>query len=561
MKKETSSADDRALKLIRGLTLESRKNFSKANENAVIGKVLGAKPELKKDIKNLMKEISKTVKEYNKLPEKEFLRLYDEHEKYLPKKEKKDGQKTLPELKKVPGPYAFRMEPSPTGPLHLGHIIVLLLNAGYAKKYNGRLIVRIADTNPEDIYAPAYDMIPDEAEWITQQKIFSMTQSSRMDDYYLHAATLIEQGNAYVCTCSPENFKQLVDKKQACTCRSLSIKEQKERWQKMFDGYEMGEAVLRIKTDVKHKNPAVREWPAFRINDAPHPRTGNEYRVWPLMNFSVAVDDHDSGITHVIRGKDHIVNMERQAYVFKYLNWDIPEYIHIGRINFTGLRMSTSGFREAIQNKVFSGWDDPRLPTLAAFRRRGFNPGAFMRYVTELGPSKVDKVVNYEDFIKAIYSYNRTLIDKQTHRYFFVESPKEITIADAPNLNAEVPIHPDVPAHGARHFSTAGKFYVEDELEKGKFYRFMHLFNFKDKRFHSIEMKQELNARLIHWLPVSNDVVNVEVKMPDGSTKRGIAEHTIKQAKIGDVIQFERKFFCRLDKIENGTCVFYYTHP
>ncbi|MEK6839547.1 MAG: glutamate--tRNA ligase, partial [Nanoarchaeota archaeon] len=171
------------------------------------------------------------------------------------------------------------------------------------------------------------------------------------------------------------------------------------------------------------------------------------------------------------------------------------------------------------------------------------------------------KVVNYDEFMKAIYSYNRTIIDKDTHRYFFIENPKEIIIADAPQLKVEVPIHPDVPAHGVRRFTTSGKFYVEDELEKGKLYRLMHLFNFKDKKFHSIEMKQDLNAKLIHWLPVSKDLIKVQVIMPDTSVKNGLAEHTIAQVQPGEVIQFERKFFCRLDKKEKDTYIFYYTHP
>ncbi len=555
-KKTKSKRED----LIRGLILAGLEKYNQVNEQTILGKLIAAEPEVKKEIPETRKKIAAIIKECQKLAPTERKKELVKYEAQLPTFAPRGREDELPELKKASS-YAFRFEPSPTGPLHIGHTIILLLNAEYAKKYKGKLVVRIADTNPEDIYEPAYNMIIKDAEWITQQKVTPVIQSSCMDDYYLHAATLIDQGNAYVCVCKPEDFKALIDKMKSCPCRNLPIKEQKERWQSMFKGYDMGEAVLRIKTDIKHKNPAVRDWPAFRINDAPHPRTKEEYRVWPLMNFAVAVDDHDNGMSHVIRGKDHIVNMERQRYIFKYLGWEIPEYIHIGRINFTGLRMSTSGFREAIQNKLFSGWDDPRLPTLAAFKRRGFHPGAFARYVRELGPSKVDKVVNYDEFMKAIYSYNRTIIDKDTHRYFFIENPKEIIIADAPQLKVEVPIHPDVPAHGVRRFTTSGKFYVEDELEKGKLYRLMHLFNFKDKKFHSIEMKQDLNAKLIHWLPVSKDLIKVQVIMPDTSVKNGLAEHTIAQVQPGEVIQFERKFFCRLDKKEKDTYIFYYTHP
>ena len=555
-KKTTDNAD-----LIKGFTLLALKKYKHVNEQTILGKLIALQPEVKKQIPEIKKEIAHVIKAYQKLSPAEREKEAKRYAIKIPAFAPRGREGELPELKKVPFPYVFRFEPSPTGPLHIGHTIVLLLNAEYAKKYNGKLVIRIADTNPEDIYEPAYAMIIKDAEWITQQKVIPIIQSSRMEDYYLHAKTLIDQGHAYVCTCTQEAFKELITQKKPCPCRNLSAAEQKERWEKMFEGYEMGDAVLRIKTDIKHKNPAVRDWPAFRINDAPHPRLGEKYRVWPLMNFAIAVDDHDNQISHVIRGKDHLVNMERQMYVFKYLQWDIPEYIHIGRINFKGLKVSASGFREGIENKLYSGWDDPRLPTVAAFKRRGFHPGAFARYVRELGPSKVDKTVNYEEFIKAIYAYDRVLIDKDTHRYFFIENPKEITIANAPQLKVEVPIHPDVPAHGMRHFSTAGKFYIEDELEKGKVYRFMHLFNFKDKNFHSIELQPKLNAKLIHWLPVSSDLVNVNVIMPDTSVKKGCAEHAITNAQPGEVVQFERKFFCKFDRKEGNISIFYYTHP
>jgi glutamyl-tRNA synthetase len=531
--------------------------YGKTDPGIIIGKVIGEDPSTKKDIPVLKKEIEKVIAEVKKLSKKDLEKKLSQ----LPKEEKKDTTKQLPELKKVSAPYTFRFEPSPTGPLHIGHTIILLLNSEYAKKYKGKLIIRIADTNPEDIYMPAYEMIIKDAEWITQQKVTPIIQSSRLDDYYLHAQQLVDEGHAYVCTCGQGKFKELITKKQACPCRSLEVKEQKERWQKMFSGYEMGEAVLRIKTDVKHPNPAVRDWPAFRINDTPHPRVGSKYRVWPLMNFAITIDDHDNGMTHVIRGKDHITNMDRQLYIFKYFNWEVPEYIHIGRINFKGLRISTSEFREAIEKGQYNGWDDPRLPTIAAFKRRGLQPQAFVRYITELGPSKVDKTISFEEFMKAIYSYNRAAIDKQTHRYFFVENPQEVTIKNAPKIKAEVPIHPDVPSHGIRHLPTEGKFYIEDKLEKGKVYRFMHLYNIKDNQFHSIELQPDLNARLIHWLPVSKDLVKVKIVMPDMSIKTGLAEHTIKQVKVDQVIQFERKCFCRLDRIEKDAYVFYYTHP
>lgn len=537
--------------------LKNIQKYGKADQKSILGKVIAAHPEAKKDIPALLKNIEQEIKAIKKISKEELQKKIFQ----LPAEEKKEKvEKDLPELRKVKGQYVFRFEPSPTGPLHIGHIIVLLLNAGYAKKYKGKLVIRLADTNPADIYQPAYQMIKEDVEWITQQKVEMVIQSDRMEDYYAHAKQLIDEGKAYVCTCSQDEFKKLIEKKKACSCREESVKEHKERWQKMFDEYESGEAVLRIKTDVKHSNPAVREWPAFRISDEEHPRVGKKYRVWPLMNFAVAVDDHDSGMTHVIRGKDHTVNMERQIYIFKHFGWEIPEYIHIGRINFKDLRISISQFREDIEKKKYSGWDDPRLPTIRAFRRRGLLPEAFMKYVKDLGPSKVDKTVAYDDMMKAIYAHNRILIDKKTRRFFFVENMKKITIKNAPKMKVQLPFHPEITSKDVRHMETDGVFYVEEEGEKNKPYRLMHLYNIKNNEFVSVNIDQSLNAKMIHWLPANANLVKVEIIMNDNTVKKGIGETSLHDAEIGEVIQFERKFFCRVEKKEKDKITCIYTH-
>ena len=146
------------------------------------------------------------------------------------------------------------------------------------------------------------------------------------------------------------------------------------------------------------------------------------------MNFAVAIDDALQGMTHVLRGKDHIVNTERQLFIFDYFKWKKPHYIHIGRINFSNLKLSASNTREAIENREFEGWDDIRLPFIAALRRRGLQPGAFANYAIAIGPSKVDKTVSIEEFMHIIYDYNKKILDPITERYFFVQHPEKISI-------------------------------------------------------------------------------------------------------------------------------------
>ncbi len=566
MQKKEPLFSEQTLNFIKGFTLENIEKFGKANSNAILGKMLGENPDLKTKINELKKEIESTIKIFSKLSKKEFTEL---HKKYtahlinLPKKEKKEG---LPELKHAKD-YVFRFAPSPSGPIHIGRMIPLLLNSEYAKKYKGKFILRIEDTDPSKVALDIYKQIEEDTKWLTGNKIDEIViQSDRIEDYYKHAEELIDSGHAYVCTCKPEEWRKFVDNKLECPHRILEIMEQKKRWHNMLKSWPEGSSVLRIKTNMSHPNPAIRDWPAFRITEDSHPRHGKKYRVWPLMNFSVAIDDHEYGLTHVIRGKDHITNAERQKYLFEYFNWPVPEYIHTGRINFEGVDISASEFYKDIQNKKYSGVDDPKLPTAAAFKRRGLLPEAFIRYIHELGPSKVDKTVSYEEFMQSIYAFNRSLIEKDANRYFIIEDPIVIEIKNMPDIKAELPLHPDFPKRGIRKFHKSNKFYIEskDKPLKDKNYRLMHLCNFsgKDLKFISQHPDSKLDAKAVHWLPVTDKEksVKIRVMMSHGKDIKAIGEQGLANLKPGAIIQFERKFFAKFDGQEGDVYVFYQMH-
>ncbi|MDP3916706.1 MAG: glutamate--tRNA ligase [Nanoarchaeota archaeon] len=559
-KKEIFS--DTVLNLIKGFTLENIEKYKEANPKAILGKLLGSDKNLKTKIPELLIEIESTIKKYSGLSKDEFKELHKKYTAHI-KVSKKKKRTGLPELKKINRPYGFRFPPSPSGPLHIGHTLPLLLNSEYAKKYNGKMVLRIEDTDPSNISLDAYKQIQEDAKWISNIN-FSETiiQSEHITDYQKYAEELISMGHAYVCRCKSGEWKEYIEKKSDCPCRNLSIKEQEKRWHGMLTTYKEGTAVLRIKTDMKHNNPAIRDWPAFRISEEIHPLQGKKYRVWPLMNFSVAIDDHKSELTHIIRGKDHLTNAERQKYIYKYFNWWIPEYIHIGRINFEGIKVSASEFSDGIKKGKYTGVDDPKLPTISAFRRRGLSPEAFINYIHELGPSKVDKTVSYEEFMKAIYAYNRKIIEPKANRYFIIEDPVEIEILGLPDIKSELPLHPDFPERGTRKFKKSHKFYVEkiDNPLKGKPCRLMHLCNFLDGKFISKDPDSNLKAKTIHWLPSSEEPVKVKVKMPHGKDIEAIGEHFLSNLKEGDIVQFERKFFARYDGINNNIYIFYQTH-
>ncbi|MBI4918775.1 glutamate--tRNA ligase, partial [archaeon] len=471
--------------LLRNYALQNAvKHEGKAQIGSVIGKLIQVKPELKSQLKDISKEVQEIVNEVNDLSvEEQTKELQEKAPELLEEapKEKRHGLKDLPNVK---GNVVLRFAPSPSGPLHVGHATVLSLNHLYAQKYKGKLLIRIEDTNPENIDPKAYELIPRDANWLTKNGVSQVIiQSSRLQIYHDYCERLIATGKAYVCTCDSEEFKKLVNNKEACPCREVPKQKQLVLWQRMFSDLKPGDAVVRIKTDLNNPNQAMRDWPAMRINDNPHPKV--KARVWPLMNFSVAVDDHEFGITHTIRGKDHMDNAKRQKYLLDDFQWSEPTHLFIGKTNFEGMNLSTSETRKKIEAGEYEGWEDIRLPFLGALRRRGYQPEAFLKFMEEMGISQNDKTVTKEDFFKAINYHNKEILDPSSNRYFFIKDPVEITVENAPEQDVELDLHPSFKERGQRKFKTKNKYYItkedHEELKANKLYRLMDCINFKKK--------------------------------------------------------------------------------
>ncbi len=224
----------------------------KANTGAVLGKILSEKPELKNKIKELAKEINQIIANVNSMSliqqEAKLMELAPE----MLETKKAETRIALPDLPLAEkGKVVMRFEPSPSGALHVGHAITFLLNAEYCRKYNGKLYLRIADTNAPEIHIPSYKLIPEEAKWLTNYPFTLKYQSDNIKKYYEYAEKLIKKGKAYVCTCSSSLFKKLVDKGKACKHRDLPIEEQLKEWKNMHSKYKQGQAVLIIKPNFK----------------------------------------------------------------------------------------------------------------------------------------------------------------------------------------------------------------------------------------------------------------------------------------------------------------------
>jgi glutamyl-tRNA synthetase len=547
----------------------------------VLGKLLAERPDLRPSVKEITPVIAGLLKEVNEIPLAEQKRIVETNWPELLVEEARIEAKGLPPL-----PNASRYEvihtrfcPNPDGALHLGGARAAILCDEYATMYKGRMTLRFDDTDPrtKSPIPEAYDWIREDLRWLGVRWHNEFYQSDRLEAYYAYARKLIEMGDAYVCVCEPEVFRKLVLQGRSCSCRGLPQSTQLSRWEMMLNGaYGEGEAVVRVKTDLTHPNPAVREWPALRIVDTeryPHPRNGSRHRVWPLFAFCCAIDDHEAGISHVLRGKEHLTNSVRQSYLYSYLGWQLPEALHYGRLKLYGTVLSKSKIRDGIRDGLYSGWDDPRLGTLMALRRRGISPQAIRRMMVEFGPKPVDATLNWEN----LYSTNRKILDPAANRYFFVEQPLELTVRGIPKpYVSEQPLHPSDPSRGSRVCKvtpTDGsfKFLVAEgdrlTLESGRLVRLMGLFNIKVEksvedgaifRSESYAEAREASAPLIHWIPAGTGV-RVRVIMPDSSEAVGVGEDSCLDLRSGSVVQFERFGFVRVGLIDGGI-VAYYAH-
>ncbi len=366
----------------------------------------------KEEVKKYSKRISEIVSETNALSIEEQQKEFEELKELVSERETREGLPELPNVGK--NGIVTRFSPSPSGGLHIGHALTASISYLFFKKYGGKFYVRIEDTNPENIYPDAYELIKEDSDWLFESQEKIVIQSERMEIYYSYIEKLLEKERVYVCTCDSESFRDYVKNKEECPCRNNDLEENKRRWKKMLDnsgnGYKEGEAVLRFKSDMRHKNPAMRDFPLARINDSRHYLQGYKYRVWPLMNLAVSVDDIEMGITHIIRAKEHRDNGERQKMIYSALGLEkkYPWTSYLGRIHFKDMELSSTKITEGIKNGIYSGWDDPRLPTVSALRKKGYRPEAFWKFAEKIGLRENDKVMDKNEFFTLLDNFNKT---------------------------------------------------------------------------------------------------------------------------------------------------------
>ena len=537
--------------------LNAVEHGGKASSKAVLGKVLAESPGLKKDIKGLMEKIEKIVKKVNTLSLDEQREKLKEFK--IPEKKEKERYELPPLPNAKVGKVVTAFPPEPSKFPHLGHAKAAFVNYLYAKKYKGRFILRFEDTNPELSKEEYYEAFLEGLKWLGIEWDVLDYASDHLEKFYEYAERLIKEGKAYVCSCKSSEIRRNRRLMKECKCRKNTTKENLELWEKMFSVLREGEASLRLKISMTHKNAAMRDPTIMRIVEHSHPRTGNRYRVWPTYDFATALMDVWEGVTHRIRSKEFEMRKELQQFIQKCFGFKSPFITEMARFNLEGVPSSGRKIREMIKKGELLDWDDPRLTTLIALKRRGFVPEAIREFLISTGVSKAESVLTWD----MLESFNRKVIDPKCNRYFCVLNPVKIRIKGAREIKeTKVKLHPDFPERGERRIPVdLDEIYIErEDLEKlrGKIVRLIGLFNVKlnkEANFVGDEIVKEMPK--IHW--VSKNNVRVRILMPNGEIREGIAEPEVKKLEVDERIQFVRVGFCRLDRKE-PELFFYFTH-
>ena len=556
---------------IRAYALKNALKFKgKASGGAVMGKILAAHPELRARTKDVGKALGPILKEVNALNSEE---QHEELKKLAPDlliEEKKEKKRGLPDLEgAVMGKVVTRIPPEPSKYAHIGHALSFLINYLYAQKYKGKCILKFEDTNPEKVTQEFVDeMTKDITEYLKIKPDKILLVSDDMPRMYKEAEKLIKKGNAFVCLCPREKMREMRHKGVGCEHRGISPEENLTLWKKMLKGkFKPGEATLRFTGDMEADNHVMRDPVLFRINTTKHFKHGTTYKVWPLYDFENAVGDCIHGVTHILRSQEFgKMRNEFQNHLKDLMGFKRQHITHYGRINIRGSITKGREIREAIEKGEMRGWDDPRLMTLRALKRRGILPEAIHELVYEVGLSLAETNIDFT----VLSAINRRLLDDRANRYFFIPTPEKVKIGGAPKQEVKLKLHPEDEKRGHRAHRTDDEFLLAPEdvgaLKKGELYRLMDCLNFhkEGKRlvFDSLEYEnyREKGKRIMHWLPAHSKLLDVEVLMPTGKWVKGKGEPDLKNIKVDEVIQAERFGFMRLDKKTPKKLTFWFTH-
>jgi glutaminyl-tRNA synthetase len=367
------------------------------------------------------------------------------------------------------GLVATRFPPEPNGYLHIGHAKSICLNFGIAAQYGGTCNVRFDDTDPSGESVEYVESIKSDVRWLGfdwGDRLFYA--SDYFDQLYQYAVQLIEDGKAYVCSLSAEEIREyrgsLTRPGKDSPYRTRSVEENLDLFERMRAGeFEEGAHVLRAKIDMTSPNINMRDPTLYRIKKIPHYRTGDKWCIYPLYDFTHCLSDSMEGITHSICTLEFENNRPLYDWVLDELNVDChPQQIEFARLNLSYTVLSKRKLVELVEKEQVTGWDDPRMPTLAGMRRRGYTPESIRSFCDRIGVAKRDSIVDMALLEHCV----REDLNRRAPRVMAVLRPLRVVIDNYPEEQIEefdAPYHPQNPDMGSRKVPFSRVLYIERE--------------------------------------------------------------------------------------------------
>jgi len=508
------------------------------------------------------------------------------------------------ESKRYGGRIHTRFPPEPNGYLHIGHAKSIVLNFSIAEEFQGLCNLRFDDTNPikeESVYV---ESIQEDVRWLGfdwEDRLYYA--SDYFEQMYQYAIELIKRGKAYVCDLGPDEVRQyrgtLTEPGRESPYRNRSIDENLDLFKRMRAGeFPDGSRTLRAKIDMSSGNINMRDPVMYRIINAEHHRTGNKWCIYPTYDFAHPISDAIEGITHSLCTLEFEDHRPLYDWFLNELNLHHPKQIEFARLNLSHTVLSKRRLKELVEKGFVSGWDDPRMPTIAGMRRRGYTPEAIKNFCRRIGVSKRDSLVD----VSLLEYYIREDLNRRAQRIMGVLRPLKVVIVNYPENRVEelnAINNPEDPAMGIRKVPFSRELYIErDDFREEpppKFYRlapgrevrlryayFIRCVDYvKDEYGKVIEVHctydpetrggnapdgRKVRATL-HWVS-SGHAIPAEVRLydhlfltpdPEGSgdfkefinpeslivMDSCMVEPSLKNAQVGDRYQFERiGYFC-----------------
>tara|TARA_B100001559_G_scaffold276303_1_gene247172 strand:- start:1988 stop:3640 length:1653 start_codon:yes stop_codon:yes gene_type:complete len=361
-----------------------------------------------------------------------------------------------------------RFPPEPNGYLHIGHAKAICLNYNIAEEYNGKCNLRFDDTNPiaeEDEYVRS---IQEDVKWLgfdSEKRVYFA--SDYFQQMYEYALQLIKNNNAYVCELSPQEIKNTRGTLQKpgtqSPYRDRARDENLDLFNRMKSGeFENGSKTLRAKIDMSHPNMNMRDPVIYRILHANHHRTGDKWCIYPMYDWAHGLEDSIEGVTHSLCSLEFEDHRPLYDWYLDKLEVYHPQQIEFARLNLSYTVMSKRKLKLLVENDHVTGWDDPRMPTISGFKRRGYTPKSIRNFMEDVGVAKRDNIMD----IAKLESSLRTDLNKRSQRRMAVLNPLKVVITNYPDEKEEFVIaknNPEDESAGTRKLPFSKVLYIEKD--------------------------------------------------------------------------------------------------